>query len=420
MKTVLIVDNNQLILDLIENKINPISNIKVLKALTYKEAVKHINEEDIIHIAILDLNLPDAKNGEVVDYTISKDIPSMILTDSMSDNLQRIILQEDIIDYAIKTDLNSMDYTVNIINRTLNNYDRSILVVDDSKFQLSIVSKMLKKMKINVITALDGQEAFDIIKNTDEQRQFSLILTDFSMPKMDGLELTLKLRSLYQKDELSIIVMSANDEPEVSTKFIKIGANDFIGKPFTQTEFITRVNSNLDLINLFEKTKELANKDYLTCLYNRRFFFASGESIVNKSKRKNLDIAVAVLNIDNIQDINDKYGYNIGDKVIQDTAEIINKNLRSSDLISRFKDDEFAILLEDISLENTRAIFIKIEQALKEHTVNISELGLVFHSRIGIYYGKDDDSLNSMIKKAKQSLENSKMYENELIKINDY
>ncbi len=419
MKTVLIVDDSSVILDLLENKIKKSIDVNILKANTYKEATKYILEEEIIHIAILDLNLPDARNGQIVDFAISKDIPSVILTGLMNEELQRTILQKDILDYVIKSDLNSMEYTVNIIDRTLNNYDRSILVVDDSKFQISIVTKMLKKMKIRVETASNGEEALELIKAKDKDKQFSLVLTDYNMPKMDGLELTLNIRNLYQKDELSIIVMSANDAPEIATNFIKIGANDFICKPFTQTEFITRVNSNLDLLSLFEKTKELAHKDYLTCSYNRTFFFESGESIVNKTKRKKFNVAVALMDIDNFQEIIDEHGYDIGDLVIQNVSKVINKNLRSSDLISRFKDDEFAILLEDITLENTNILFNKIKISLVTHNIKIGEIDISFHVSFGIFYGQDD-SLNNMMKKARLSLENAKEHEEKQISINEH
>jgi len=419
MKTVLIVDDSNLILDLLENKIKKVLDVTILRAKSYKEAVQYIDEKEIIHIAILDLNLPDAKDGQIVDFTISKNIPSVILTGIMNEKLQKTILQKDIIDYVIKTDLNSMDYTVNIVNRTLSNYDRNILVVDDSKFQLSVISKMLAKMKVNVVTAMNGKEALELIKNQKDDQRFSLVLTDYNMPVMDGLELTLNIRGMYKKDQLSIIVMSTNDDVDTTTKFIKIGANDFISKPFTQIEFVTRVNSNLDLLDLFEKTKELATKDYLTCSYNRSFFFESGGSIVDKVKRKRGDMAVAIIDIDDFQDINDNYGYDTGDCVIQDVSKLLNMNLRSSDLVSRFKDDEFAVLLEDITLENTEALFNKVRKSFVSHSLENGDSSISIHISIGVFYGREE-TLDEMIKKAKSSLLNAKANGKKQILINKH
>lgn len=418
MKTVLIVDDSQIVLTLLEEKIKKVLNVTILKALSYKEAVKHISEQDIIHIAILDINLPDAKEGQIIDYAISKDIPSVILTGLMNENLKQTILQKDIIDYVIKSDLNSMDYTVNIVNRVLSNYDRNILVVDDSKFQRSIVVQMLEKMKVNIVTASNGEEALKLILNQQDNK-FSLVLTDYNMPKMDGLELTLNIRNLYKKDQLSVIVMSTTDDLETASKFIKIGANDFIQKPFTQTEFVARVNANLDLLDLFEKTKMLVTKDYLTSSYNRTFFIESGESIVNKVKRRGKEIAVAMVDIDDFQEINEKYGYEVGDHIIQHVSKTINSNLRSSDLISRFKDDEFAILLEDLTLDNASILFKKIKKSLTQEPAIIGDLSISFHVSIGIFYGLEEN-LNSMIKKAIISLEYAKNNGKQQIVINEH
>ena len=75
-------------------------------------------------------------------------------------------------------------------------------------------------------------------------KKFDLILTDYNMPNMDGLELTLKIREEYDKDELGIIILSSNNEPEIASQFLKIGANDFINKPYNEIEVLTRINSN--------------------------------------------------------------------------------------------------------------------------------------------------------------------------------
>ena len=401
MKTVLIVDDSKTLLDMLEDKITRKLDVKILKAETYKEAVKQILTNKDIHVAILDLNLPDVKKGDVVDFSIGKHIPSIVLTGDVDQDLKKQILKKDIIDYIIKDDTHSIDQLLNVVERTLNNYDTNVLLVDDSALQLSVALKFLTDMNINVTTAEDGQKAFDILENSD--KNFSLVLTDYNMPNMDGMELTTKIREKYQKDKLGIIVLSANDTPDISAQFIKIGANDFINKPYTQIEFKTRVNSNLEILDLFEKTRDLANKDFLTGSYNRRYFFEAGTSIFLKNQREETSVAVAMFDIDKFKNINDTYGHDVGDVAIQEIAKILNNNLRTSDLVARFGGEEFCVLLENISLDDIEKLFEKIRAAFESNILKVGELEITYTVSVGVCYGMESD-LEEMIKKSDEGL----------------
>ena len=403
IKTVLIVDDDPIILDMLEEKLNnKIKNINILKALTYKEGMKHILTKDqTISVAILDLNLPDVEDGALVEFAMKKGIPTIVLTGTMDENLKQTLLDNDILDYIIKGGKRGINHAVNSVDRVLKNYDTNILVVDDSSVQLSIAVTILEKMKFNVTTAMNGLEAYGTLQNSGIK--FSLVLTDFNMPKMDGMDLTLKIREEYDKDELGVIVLSANETPEISSQFISIGANDFINKPYSEIEVITRINSNLELLELFEKTRDMANKDFMTGAYNRRFFFDSGQAIYGKAKREKKDICVAMFDIDKFKNINDTYGHDVGDVAICEVANILNENLRDSDLMARFGGEEFCVLLENISLEEVERLFEKIRAVFENNIIKINGLEIKFTTSIGICYGIEDD-LEAMIKKSDDGL----------------
>jgi len=402
-KTILIVDDNQVILDMLEEKLNKeIKNINILKALTYKEAVKHIlNKNQKVDISILDLNLPDAKDGAIVSFSIKKNIPTIVLTGTIDENLKQTLIKYNILNYIVKNNSKGIDRAVNSASQALKNYDTNILVVDDSSVQLSLAVSMLEKMNLNITTAMDGMEAYEILENSD--RKFSLVITDFIMPKMDGIDLTLKIREKYGKDELGIIVLSANDTPDISSQFIRIGANDFINKPYSEIEVITRVNSNLKLLELFQETKDMANKDFMTGAYNRRFFFDCGQSIFGKAKRDKKDLCIAMLDIDKFKIINDTYGHDVGDVAICEVANILNDNLNKTNLMARFGGEEFCILLENISLEEIEQLFEKIRAIFENNIIKINGLEINFTVSIGIYYGIEED-LEEMIKKSDDGL----------------
>jgi len=403
INTILIVDDNPVILDILEEKLlNKIPNINILTAKTYKNGLRHILNKDIqIDLAILDIGLPEVKDGAIINFALQKNIPTIVLTGIKDDTIKRVYLEKNILSYIVKDGKRSLDYVVNNTYRILKNYDTNILLVDDSKVQLSVGLKILENMKFNVTTASNGKEALDILQNSD--KKFSLVITDYNMPVMNGMELTLNIRDDYGKDELGIIVLSANDKPEIPIQFISAGANDFINKPYSQIEVATRINSNLELLELFQKTKDMANKDFMTGAYNRRFFFESGNIIFEKALREKKDLCVAMFDIDKFKNINDTHGHDVGDVAICEVANILNKNLRHSDLMARFGGEEFCVLLENITLEDAEKLFESIRVAFEQNIIKTNNLEIQFTTSIGISYGLKDN-LEAMIKQADDGL----------------
>ena len=407
MKKILIIDDSKTILNLLKNEvINTIKNAEVLLASSFKEANKVIrNCGGDVFVAVVDINLPDCKDGDAVLLTSSHHIPTIVLTGRDDETLKSLLLKKDVLDYVLKDSAKSIKYVANFVKKIVRNYDTTALVVDDSNLFRKAFRNDLEKLHINVITANDGQEALDIMSSTKEN--ISLILTDFNMPKVDGVELTLKLREKYDKDTLAIIALSASDDENILSDFIKAGANDFVTKPHKFTELNVRVNANLDTLDLFQKTKDLANKDFLTGSYNRRYFFEAGEAILDKNDRKEKEIAVATLDIDHFKKVNDTYGHDVGDVAIQEIAKILNKNLRTSDLSARFGGEEYCILLEDISIDDTQVLFEKIRSNFENNEINIKDLSLKYTVSLGIAYGKAKD-LDEMIKVSDEALYEAK------------
>ncbi|WP_455755967.1 GGDEF domain-containing response regulator [Sulfurimonas sp.] len=419
MRKILIVDDSKLIVNLLEEELNKsCKSVEVLTALTYKDGLKYILKYGSkIEVAILDLHLPDAKDGMLVEIADSNDIKVIVLSGTLNkESRDMVFSKSSIIDCIAKDGKKSIKSVIASIRREIKNIGRNILLVDDSRTQVFKIAETLKKMNLNVTIAHDGEEAYNIIKEKD--KKFSLVLTDYNMPKMDGLDLIFKIREEYDKDELGIIAMSSSDDTEIISRFLKVGANDFIKRPYNEIEFITRINANLDLIDLFENVRDMANKDFLTGAYNRRYFFETGNMIIAKAKRANKNISVAMLDIDKFKSINDTYGHAIGDEVIRLVVDILQTHLRSSDLIARFGGEEFCILLEDLSKEDAEHIFEKIRVEFENHILEESGFEIKFTVSIGIYYGETQE-LEDMIKIADDALYNCKNSGRNRIKIED-
>jgi diguanylate cyclase (GGDEF)-like protein len=256
----------------------------------------------------------------------------------------------------------------------------------------------LEALKLNVIEVSSAEDALEIIDS--KEYKFSLILTDYEMSGMNGMDLTVALRCKYSKENLSIIAVSGADSSNIATSFLRYGANDFIKKPYTQEELTARINVNLDLINLFKKSKDDANKDFLTGLYNRRFLFDSGEKIVSKNRRKNKNVAVVMLDIDFFKKINDTYGHDVGDKAIKQIQVILHKKLRESDLVCRVGGEEF-------SSSDIEKKFEIVRKSFEDNIIEIGSISFSYTVSIGICYGMLN-SLEDMITEADNALYTAK------------
>ena len=178
----------------------------VTVAETYAAAVEIFDERgDEFLVCLLDLVLPDAPEGQVVDYAIGKSLPIVVFSSMFSDELRESILSKDIIDYVIKDNSSSLDYLMNLLRRLHRNNWIKALVVDDSKTARSHIAKLLDLQMLTVIEAASGEDAMTILeKNPD----IKIVITDLNMPGMNGSELVQKIRRNYAKDELVVIGMS--------------------------------------------------------------------------------------------------------------------------------------------------------------------------------------------------------------------
>ena len=403
LKKILIVDDDPFILHTLKNKISHYVDAEVLTALTYKECVKIIREEaDNIAVAIVDLQLPDAKDGSVLYLTGANDIPSIVFTSSDDVNLKASYLQKHVIEYIIKNTLQTLEYTAKLAVRIIKNYHTHIIIVDDSAMSLDLLALTLKKMHFRLHKAKDGLEALEILNNKDYQ--VSLVITDYHMPNMDGLELTQEIRKNYKKDQLAIIALSGQEDTESTSLFLKVGANDFVKKPFTYDELALRINLNLDMLDLFSLNKALGTKDNITSLYNDRFFADSGEALFLKAQRDDKELLVIMLCIDDFEEHKNKYGTDISDDILNSTATLLQDSIRKSDLLARQEDADFSILIENINQKNTEDLLEKIHKSFSGLKISVNSKDyLALTLSVGVVLGKYK-SLSEMMKYASQAM----------------
>ena len=279
---ILIVEDNKTLAKLIAKKLASALDIEVDVAYSMHEAKLFIARYRYF-IALLDINLPDAPNGEIVDYATKKKLHTIILSGNIDKEFRKKILQKNIIDYVNKSGVNDVNYIIHIIQRLQKNRNHKVLVVDDSRVFRQQMQRILENLFFKVVAVAHGEEAIGMLKS---QPDISLVLTDYNMPVMNGLELTLEIRKTYTKNELSILAISGNEDEEITALFLKNGANDYIKKPFSKEEFSCRINNSIEALENIQLITNYANRDFLTGLFNRRYFFDEMNEYIEQAKEK--------------------------------------------------------------------------------------------------------------------------------------
>lgn len=263
---------------------------------------------------------------------------------------------------------------------------RKILVVDDNKLNICILSDILQKEGYDVYPLSDGTLVMKQVLSI----QPDAILLDIIMPQIDGLDVCAALKSTDETKSIPVIMVTSITEGTVLRKAFDIGAFDYIKKPFDQIEIIARLNSALRFYDQQKQLEVLAMRDGLTSLYNHRMIMELLETESNKAIQLQIPIAFLMFDIDNFKRINDTYGHKAGDLILRDTAKVLQNTSDVSDLIGRYGGEEFCIILMNQSLEFVLSLSEKLRQSIETHDFVVDNSNIHITTSIGISYQKPD------------------------------
>lgn len=322
--------------------------------------------ENDYFLALSDLHLPDAPNGEIISYTLEQGLSTIVLTASMNEALRANMMEMGVLDYIYKENRDSYISAINLVNQLLRNRDVTVLVADDSRMLRNTVIAQLHKLLYKVVEAKDGSEALEMLA---ENPDIGLLITDYNMPKVNGIELIREIRQTQSREEFPIIGLSSSSDPTLSARFIKHGANDFLITPFIQEEFQWRILNAVEQVLMVEKIRDAANRDYLTNLYNRRYFFSEAKTAHRNAVIDNTRLTVCLLDIDLFKNINDTYGHDVGDKVLIGLAAKLNFWLGSM-TIARYGGEEFIIMIPNLEQKHVTKLLHSFKDDIEQHVFN--------------------------------------------------
>ncbi|MFC1852426.1 diguanylate cyclase [candidate division CSSED10-310 bacterium] len=280
------------------------------------------------------------------------------------------------------------------------NDDVRILVVEDDKDTLTILTSFLQKNNYTVYTALNGRDALYLL----EEIIPDLIVCDIMMPKMDGFE----FRNLIWNDpELQLvpfIYLSALSAPEDRFKGYELHADDYMVKPFDFEDLLIRIKAKLEKYQLY---KNFVRYDALTRIFSRRFIMTLLNKELERVKRLERLVSISMIDIDNFKSINDLYGHPAGDAVLNDIAKVIQSTLRQYDFIGRYGGEEFLIVMPELNKRDAATAIDRIRVNLSKQKITTYNLSVTFSAGVAAA-PEDGTEMKSLIYKADKALYSAK------------
>lgn len=217
-----------------------------------------------------------------------------------------------------------------------------ILIAEDDPISRRVLEVNLSEWGYEVIVVSDGREAWEIIQQPESP---SLIISDWMMPQMDGLALCREIRNMEKSEYIYFILLTAKGEKKDIIKGLEAGADDFLTKPFNQEELKYRTRIGERILKLERRIMELANTDELTGLLNRRAFMERMEQEIWRAQREKKSFSIVLADIDHFKNVNDTYGHQVGDLVLQRFTGRLKTSARPYDFLGRYGGEEFLVCL---------------------------------------------------------------------------
>ena len=271
--------------------------------------------------------------------------------------------------------------------------DFTILYVEDNTLTQNIVKSVLKRYFKEIFVASDGVEGIKLY----QEKTPDIVLTDISMPRMNGLDMSREIKRYNPNQKIALF--TGYNEIEYLKKAINMGIDKYILKPLESKQMFEALE---DIVNSlkqereqksYKKNLEFASQhDELTGLANRGLFFNLLEKLIHRSGREDRAVALLAIDLNKFKPINDTYGHEAGDIVLQQVSENLLKSIRKGDIVARFGGDEFAVAIGFLKEHNHILNFLKrveenfsapvlyVDEDGIEHNIPISfSIGITFH-----------------------------------------
>ncbi|GAC20021.1 GGDEF domain-containing response regulator [Paraglaciecola arctica] len=400
-RKVLIVEDSKTSMQLMRSlitqaKLRPICTTSLVEA---KHVFSSSAPEEYL-CAVVDFNLPDAPNGEAIDFAIESFLPTIVVTDKLDEDTRTTILNKNVVDYIPKENAQVYEYLTRLLNRLDKNKKVGVLVIDGSRASRHAMTALLRRQNFITLEAVNAEQGMESLHSNSN---IKLAIIDEKMSGMSGLKLISELRKTYSQEDLGIIGISSDTTSGLSALFIKSGATDYLHKPYCHEEFFCRIMQNVERLENIETIRRVANSDYLTGLPNRRYFFTRVAASLKVTPKLQ---SLAIIDIDHFKKVNDTYGHDCGDYTLKELAKLVAEYFEDF-TAARFGGEEFCVYFSNTAPKKVLQIMQGFREAIASKTLTFEKKSFACTVSIGLTHNSKG-GINAMLRLADEHLYSAK------------
>ncbi len=401
-RNILLVEDSRLFTSVLSFRFQNELGLKVHHCGSLSALQAKLQDRDLsFTIAMVDLNLPGSPRGEVLNLTLENSIPTVVFTGSFSPETRAEIMQRHVVDYVMKDNELALEKAFSAVRQALENRGLHAIVADHDEAQRSHVAQTLRRMQYQVEEIRSGWSAISAL----EKDNYHLVVIGEAVSDMSGHDLARRIRKQHQSSYLAVVGLHAPEDEFNGLNFLRSGATDAVRLPLVQEEFQCRISHHMDMLKQVRALRAAAASDYLTGLYNRRYFFAEGPKLVERCLKNDRSASMGVLDIDHFKRLNDTYGHEIGDLVLVAVAKRLRQELVGTEhLLCRLGGEEFGLLAIGLNAPEATAYFDRLRERLSTVKVVADEEELSITVSIGVAEARGFETFDNYINAADQFL----------------
>ncbi|MDD9944365.1 MAG: diguanylate cyclase [Myxococcales bacterium] len=288
-----------------------------------------------------------------------------------------------------------------------------VLIADDDPSMRDYIGKLLQAQGMRPEMADDGQKAVAAVRDLN----VDLVLLDIVMPGMDGLDACRLIKGISQDTFLPVMLLTAKSDTDSRVTGLRIGADDYVCKPFDERELLARANNLIRIKRMHdqisaakEKLATLAVQDELSGLYNYRYLHTRMSEEFKRAERYREPLATIMVDVDLFKRINDRYGHEAGDAVLRDISARLSRAVREVDVVTRYGGDEFLLVMPSTNFSGALAVADRVWRALAEAPFQVGRARESVTASLGVavFPSRDIKTKDGLIKAADRALYQAK------------